>query len=229
MAAEQRDSLAQSAASGSEGSHCQSAIPERCHQCDTPMDSPIGCLECHVIFPTRSGLTHFDRLGLTTTFAIDREELERKFLLWSRELHPDFFALASPESQRLSQSLMASLNDAYVTLKDPFRRAEYLLQLRGGPSASQEKQMPPGFLEEVLELRMEIAELNEEGATPATSPQAAKLEEQIRSDRKATLQRVGSLFSQPEGATPEGLIAIRRELNTIKYLDGLLRDLHLTN
>ena len=34
----------------------------------------------------------------------------------------------------------ASLNDAYATLKQPFRRAEYLMELEGGPSAAEHKE-----------------------------------------------------------------------------------------
>src|SRR5262249_54773707 len=55
--------------------------------------------------------------------------------------------------------LSAALNDADATLKQPFRRAEYLLNLLGGPTAAEHKEMAPEFLEEMLELRMEIEHL----------------------------------------------------------------------
>src|SRR5207253_2050032 len=77
----------------------------------------------------------------------------------SRELHPDFHQQGSSAEQRASMELSAALNEAYATLKQPFRRGEYLLTLLGGPSAAEHKAMAPAFLEEMLDLRMEIEEL----------------------------------------------------------------------
>src|SRR5688572_23515522 len=109
---------------------------------------------------------YFDLLGLPRQYAIDAEAVERNYLARSRELHPDYHQLAAASEQRASLELTAALNEAYATLRDPFKRAEYLLKLEGGPSASEHKQMPAEFLEEQLELRMEIEELRE-GGDPA--------------------------------------------------------------
>ena len=49
------------------------------------------------------------------------------------------------------------LNDAYRTLKDRVARVSYLLKLEGYQEA--EKKAPPGLLEEVFELNMQIEEL----------------------------------------------------------------------
>ena len=49
------------------------------------------------------------------------------------------------------------LNDAYRTLRDRVARAQYLLSLEGYKEA--EKKAPPGLLEEVFELNMQIEEL----------------------------------------------------------------------
>ena len=116
----------------------------------------------------RAGLSHFERLGLPRRFALDAQELESNYLMRSRDSHPDFHRMASSAQQRDSQEQSAALNEAYATLRKPFRRAEYLLQLAGGPSAAEHKEMAPEFLEEMLELRMEIEELRE--SSPIDSP-----------------------------------------------------------
>src|SRR5207248_43116 len=104
-------------------------------------------------------MTHFERLGLPQCFEVNAGEIERSYLARSRELHPDFHQEGASAEQRASLELSAALNKAYATLKHPFRRAEYLLGLLGGPSAAEHKQMAPAFLEEMLERRMEIEEL----------------------------------------------------------------------
>ena len=52
------------------------------------------------------------------------------------------------------------LNEAWRTLKDPFKRAEYLLALSG---VSLAKEVPPALLMETLELREELAEARAAG------------------------------------------------------------------
>src|ERR1051326_3110147 len=100
--------------------------------------------------------SHFERLGLPRRFRFDPAALEANYLARSRTVHPDFTG-NDPASLHAS----AALNEAYTTLHDPFRRAEYLLKLEGGPSAADVKQMPAAFLEEMLELRMRIEEVKE--------------------------------------------------------------------
>src|SRR5262249_6963881 len=85
-----------------------------------------------------SDLTHFERLGLPRRFRLDLADLERSYLGHSRLVHPDYVGDAPPALQAA-----AALNEAYATLRDPFRRAEYLLQLEGGPSATEVKQPAP--------------------------------------------------------------------------------------
>src|SRR4051812_18131874 len=100
--------------------------------------------------------THFERLGLPRRFRLDPAELERNYLAKSREVHPDY-AGGDPASLHAA----AAVNEAYAVLRDPFRRAEYLLTVEGGPSAADVKQMPAEFLEEMLELRMRIEEVKD--------------------------------------------------------------------
>ena len=201
--------------------------PERCHHCQKPLESPIGCLTCHVIYPSASELSHFDRLGLSTQYDVSPAELERRYLAWSRELHPDFYQTKSAEEQAMSLKLSAALNDAYATLKDPVRRAEYLLYLFEGPTAAEHRAMPEGFLEEILDLRMEIQEAKEEGRLE--DPSVQELRNRLRSERNQEIAQIAKMFHQIESSSepPDTsiLATIREQLNTVKYRDGLLRDL----
>ena len=169
-------------------------------------------------------LDHFERLGLPRRFALDLREVERQYLARSRAIHPDFHQLGATSEQHASLDATARLNEAYAVLRDPFKRAEYLLKLEGGPTASEQKEMPPEFLEEVLELRMAIEELRE--TEPPESAGHKEMECRLEQRRATMLQEVENEFA---AMTPsnrgEVLISIRRRLNAIKYIQGLLRDL----
>ena len=165
-------------------------------------------------------MDHFTRLGLPRRFSLDLAALEREYLVRSRAIHPDYHQLASSAEQAASVELSAALNEAYTTLKDAFKRAEYLMRLEGGPSAGERKDMPPEFLEEMLDLRMEIAGLEPD------SPAAATMESQLAARRDDLLTRVGALL---DGLAPETrttrLAEARRLLNATKYVQNLIRDL----
>ena len=143
-------------------------------------------------------MDHFERLGLPRRVYLDNAEIERSYLARSREVHPDFFQMGGGLEQRASLELSASLNEAYAVLRDPFRRAEYLLQLEGGPSAAQMKEMPAAFLEEMLELRMEIEEIKQR----PDSPEFAAIDKQLAERREKLLANVGSRFSAYRQQSP---------------------------
>jgi molecular chaperone HscB len=164
--------------------------------------------------------THFERLGLPRRFRLDAGELERNYLARSREVHPDFTG-NDPASLRES----AALNEAYSTLRDPFRRAEYLLTVEGGPSANEVKQMPAEFLEEMLDLRMRIEEVKE-----VRDPDRAdrlQMELDLVQRRDNLLEEAAQQFDRLPHATDRAavLTAIRQTLNATKFIQGLLRDL----
>jgi molecular chaperone HscB len=174
-------------------------------------------------------MTHFDLLGLPARFALDLGEIERNYLARSRDVHPDYHQLGSSSEQRTSMEQSALLNDAYATLLKPFRRAEYLLGLEGGPSAAEYKEMAPAFLEEMLDLRMEIEELREGGQ--ADSPGRLAMEQQLTRRSDGLVQDLTRGFGRLETLAAddpkrrEVRVQIRQMLNAARYIQGLLRDL----
>jgi len=168
---------------------------------------------------------HFERLGLPRRFSLDPAEVERQYLARSRAVHPDFHQESSGGERRASLELSAALNESYAVLKDPFRRAEHLLALLGGPSASDHKQMDPMFLAEMLELREEIEELRQ------SAGDRAGMESQLAGRRAALFGEVGEHFAKAAGLSEDDpgraqlLTKVRQRLNALKYVQGLLRDL----
>jgi molecular chaperone HscB len=162
---------------------------------------------------------HFDRLGLPRRFLVDPVELERAYLARSRDVHPDYHLAGSDADLAASLEASAAVNEAYNTLRDPFTRAEYLLTLEGGPGASEQKQMPPAFLAEMLDAREQIETAR---GKPA---EVARLETDFRARYDGLLRQVGEAFAaDPRDTTVR--LKIRGLLNAAKYVRGLLRDLH---
>ena len=168
---------------------------------------------------------HFHRLGLPRRFALDAGGLERAYLAHSRAVHPDFHLAGPSADLDASLELSAAVNEAYNTLRDPFTRAEHLLALEGGPSASEHKDMPMAFLVEMLDLREQVE-------TARGTGRLEELAADFAARHDGLLATVGDLFRRYEAAGPESpdranlLRQVRASLNAAKYVRGLIRDLH---
>lgn len=102
-----------------------------CWSCKGPVATrALFCSVCGAVQPP-GAIDHFSRLGMQPTFDVDYDVLEKQYFGFQRRLHPDRFAAKSAKERALSQSQATSLNEAYETLKDPLKRAAYLLELRG--------------------------------------------------------------------------------------------------
>jgi molecular chaperone HscB len=144
-----------------------SAIPVACWSCSSAHEaSALFCSNCNKIQPAPTG-EYFSLLGLEPRLNLDLAALEQEFHRLSRRLHPDRFARASIDERDWSLADTALLNDAYRTLKDPLKRTEYLLKLRGaeigeehaGKDRRDPSRVPPDLLEEVFELNMQLEEM----------------------------------------------------------------------
>ena len=172
---------------------------------------------------------HFERLGLPRRFSVDLAAIEREYLARSRQSHPDFHHGSTLAEQHASLQSSAGLNEAYLTLKDPYRRAEYLLQLLGGPSARAEKNLDQGFLMEMMDLREQI----EEAQATKNQPELSRIETDLLARESTKMQQVATLFEKAEAnanspdTLPNTLKAVRHSLNAIKTIQSLVRDLNL--
>lgn len=132
----------------------------KCWNCEKETGKRPFCPACGKIAARSPGATLFDVFELPPSYDLDIPALEKQFRDLSLQLHPDRFAQADARERRLSLEQTTALNEAYRTLKDPARRAFYLLKLHGvdldREDAGTQKDMPTEFLEEVMELREEL-------------------------------------------------------------------------
>ncbi|MDP6359472.1 MAG: Fe-S protein assembly co-chaperone HscB [Planctomycetota bacterium] len=186
-------------------------------------DHPLFCMGCGHLFPEDEGANHFALFGLTPTFDIDEGELELKLIDISRRFHPDFFATSDAEQQKLSLQHSASLNTAHQVLRDPFERAEYLVQLLGGKQSSEDKSIPEGFLQKTMLLRMKLEEAVEDNDESAIDA----LNQQVINESEELLRGMSELFERLNDEVGERnsiLAQARKDLNATKYIRNLIHD-----
>jgi molecular chaperone HscB len=122
-----------------------------CWQCGQPADA-LFCPSCHALQNPPGG--YFQLLGLPVGLQLSTDDLQRRFYELSRQLHPDRFVRKTEHERQLSLDASSLLNDAYRTLCDPVKRAEYVLRQQGFDTGEQRsKDGPPELLEEVFDLK----------------------------------------------------------------------------
>lgn len=103
---------------------------------------------------------HFEKLELEPNFDLNLNDLEAKYLHFQQIFHPDKLVNKSKEEQIDLEHNSFLLNEAYEILKNPLKRAIYLLKLQGIDIDSDNCHVKPNhkILTEILELRELIFE-----------------------------------------------------------------------
>src|SRR2546427_3416963 len=175
--------------------------PKACWSCGAARASTDAlCPSCGKVQPPPAPEGVVDRfavMGLPRSYELDERALEDTFRSLSRKLHPDRFARATPRERRFSLEQTTLLNDAYRTLRDPVKRAEHLLALRGVKVAGEERggaaAMPQEFLEQALEDREKLLEAKMEGGPEAV----ARLAEGVRGKRQEAMEEIARALREP--------------------------------
>ncbi|MBZ4422756.1 Fe-S protein assembly co-chaperone HscB [Myxococcus sp. RHSTA-1-4] len=171
--------------------------------------------------------THFDVFGLPRAYDVDVPALEKQYRELSLQLHPDRVAQADARERLKALEGTTALNEAFKTLKDPVRRAFYLLKLHGidldREDAGAQKDMPLEFLEEVMELREALDTAMEKKDLPRARAMATDVEAR----RKAALGEAAGALRALEGGGPgaDGQALVKKAshaLGRVRYFTRFL-------
>jgi len=172
---------------------------------------------------------YYDFFGLDRKLNVDEADLQKRFYDLSRQWHPDRFGRKSASEQAQALEATSILNDGYRTLRDPVRRAEYLLKEEGFPIGEQRsKDVPPELLEEVFELNMMLEELK--GGDDSARPQLEAAKQNFVGLREEVDGELAKLFDKYDASeehsetAKQALHEIRGVLNRRRYIENLLRD-----
>jgi molecular chaperone HscB len=147
-------------------------------------------------------MTHFEVFGLPASPDLDVKALEQRHRDLSLQVHPDRVRPADARTRRTALEQTTMLNDAFQVLRDPARRASYLLKLNGidlgADAEASRRALPLEFLEEVMERREQLEQLKARRDLPGVQA----LGERMRSHGAAALDRAQGLLREAnyEGA-----------------------------
>jgi molecular chaperone HscB len=203
-----------------------------CWSCQKAAGDGMLCAGCGAVQPPDPKADYFAVFGISRAFAVDDVDLERRYKDMTKVLHPDRFARSDPQARRASLERSVQLNEAWRALKDPIRRAEYLLLLNGievgeavGGRRSGETDehatlpVPQVLLMEVLELREALAEAH----AAKDVNEAEALIAKVRSRLSTVMEDVAKAFAAP---TPDLATAAAR-LVTVRYYRRFLDEARL--
>jgi molecular chaperone HscB len=167
-------------------------------------------------------MDYFSVFGLEPKLSIDVEDLQARFYKLSREFHPDRFARASPIEQERALETTSLLNDGLRVLKDPVRRAEYMLTRNGMQVAEQRsRDVPAELLEEVFELNEALEELRSGDDSARAQIEAAQAN--FISIRAEIDSELSGLFGEYDRSQePSVLARMRGILNRRRYIENLI-------
>jgi molecular chaperone HscB len=172
----------------------------------------MECAHCGALQPADPGADFFSVMGVERRFDVDLAVLEQRYRELTRKLHPDRFARADARARRASLGRSVQLNEAWRALKDPVRRAEYLLQLLTAGKSKPET-APPALLVEILELRQELGEARLEGDDAKVQAMA----QTMRARAEEAMNRVATLLSGATLPSTEAQAAASGELVAVRY------------
>jgi molecular chaperone HscB len=135
--------------------------------------------------------SHFDLFHLPVQFMLDADVLEHAYRTVQGQVHPDRFAAAGEAQKRVAMQWATRANEAYRTLRDPLKRATYLLSLRGiDVGAHDNTAMEPAFLMQQMEWREQV----EDAADAKSVPALDALLDELREEEGVRFKKLGALL-----------------------------------
>jgi molecular chaperone HscB len=135
--------------------------------------------------------SHFDLFDLPPTYAVDSTRLDDAYRTVQAQVHPDRFAAAGDAQKRIAMQWATRTNEAYQTLRDPLKRATYMLSLRGiDPGAESNTAMEPAFLMQQMEWRESI----EDAASAKNLGALEAILEELRDEERIRFEKLAALI-----------------------------------
>lgn len=138
---------------------------------------------------------HFELFHLPQRFAVDMAALDKAYREVQSRVHPDRFVHATHTEKRVAIQWATRANEAYQTLKNPFKRAAYLCELNGIDLQVESNTAMPG---DFLMQQMEWREALEDAKAARNLDEVEQIESEMHAAKKTKLECVGALLDANE-------------------------------
>ncbi|MRW85711.1 Fe-S protein assembly co-chaperone HscB [Pseudoduganella sp. FT26W] len=149
---------------------------------------------------------HFELFNLPQQFAVDAGALDSAYRDVQSRVHPDKFVNATDAEKRVAMQWATRANEAYQTLKNPQKRAQYMCELAGVDLQTESNtSMPMAFLMQQMEWREELGDAR----AGKDSDALESLDKQLRTARKEQLAQIEQQINAADfAAAAQGVRAL---------------------
>ncbi len=135
---------------------------------------------------------YFALFQLPEHFLLDRAALDQAYHEVQGQVHPDRFIGRPDAEKRVAMQWATQANEAYRTLKSPFKRAAYLCELNGVDLETESNtSMPAEFLMQQMEWR----EALDDARVSKDLRALEQLENELRQARERAITHTGELLN----------------------------------
>jgi molecular chaperone HscB len=144
---------------------------------------------------------HFALFGLPRRQALDELALEQVYRDVQARVHPDKHAHLADTDRRMAMQWASKVNEAYLVIKSPLKRAEYLLCLLGhDPQVERNTAMPMEFLMHQMELREAVSEARQAGDVAELDRMHRQIRKEMAGQHAALVQTLDETHEFARGA-----------------------------
>ncbi|MBI5438376.1 MAG: Fe-S protein assembly co-chaperone HscB [Nitrosomonadales bacterium] len=161
---------------------------------------------------------HFQLFGLAQSYRIDTAQLDQQYRALQAQFHPDKSAHLPDAGQRAAMQRATLVNEAYQTLRSPFRRARYLLSLHGVDIQEENNNvMPLDFLTAQMEWREAVNEAQQARDATALEKLETRMEHETR---EMEAQLAVKIDAEKDYAAAAGLV------RKLRFMERLAEEIH---
>ena len=160
----------------------------------------------------------FQLFGLAQTFALHSATLEQRYRALQLQVHPDQAAHLADSAQRVALQQSTFVNEAYQTLRNPLRRARYVLKLNDVDTQEETNTaMPLDFLMAQMDWREAVIEAQQQRDVTALDNLNAQM-------HSATRELETQVAAKIDGE--KNYLAAAELVRKLRFMEKLAEEIH---